>query len=302
MRAATGSAHCSNSTARSSSRTSRNTHRIRRILPIRAHGDQHRTTPGNRLHVAMLGTSAWASVQESRQSAVASVAMSAWHELVERDHDLQNPTSPDKVRLVGSYLRLGRDSNVLDVACGKAGPALVLAREFGCRIHGIEISTVFAEAARKRIAEAGLEDLVSVEVADASQLELDPRSYDVALCIGAAFVWGHIGDAAATLAPVAGAGRGIAIGEPFWRQRGRDEQGFVDLPSTVARFEASGVEVTGMVAASENDWDSYESLHWRAAIEIGGDEVLRTHLSRRDDYLTARRADLGWAIFTGRVR
>jgi hypothetical protein len=33
MCAATGSAHCSNSTARSSSRTSRNAHRIRRILP-----------------------------------------------------------------------------------------------------------------------------------------------------------------------------------------------------------------------------------------------------------------------------
>jgi hypothetical protein len=32
MCAATGSAHCSNSTARSSSRTSRNAHRIRRIL------------------------------------------------------------------------------------------------------------------------------------------------------------------------------------------------------------------------------------------------------------------------------
>ena len=31
--------------------------------------------------------------------------MSAWHELVERDHDVQNPTSPEKIRLVGEYLR-----------------------------------------------------------------------------------------------------------------------------------------------------------------------------------------------------
>src|SRR5918992_5497765 len=36
MRAAMGSAHCSNSTGKSSSRTSRNTHCIRLILPIRA--------------------------------------------------------------------------------------------------------------------------------------------------------------------------------------------------------------------------------------------------------------------------
>jgi hypothetical protein len=36
------------STARSSSRTSRNTHRIRRILPVRAHGDQRRARLGSR--------------------------------------------------------------------------------------------------------------------------------------------------------------------------------------------------------------------------------------------------------------
>jgi len=29
--------------------------------------------------------------------------MSAWHELVERDHDIQNPTSVEKIRLLGSY-------------------------------------------------------------------------------------------------------------------------------------------------------------------------------------------------------
>ena len=29
---------------------------------------------------------------------------------------------------------------------------------------------------------------------------------------------------------------------------------------------------------------------------------MERHLSRRKNYLTARRAELGWAIFTGRVR
>ena len=34
----------------------------------------------------------------------------------------------------------------------------------------------------------------------------------------------------------------------------------------------------------------------------GGAEVMERHLSRRASYLSARRAELGWAIFTGRVR
>jgi SAM-dependent methyltransferase len=227
--------------------------------------------------------------------------MSAWHELVERDHELHNPTSAEKIRLAGSYLRLGPQTSVLDVACGTAGPALILAGEFGCRVRGVDVSAVFIEAARHRIADAGLETLVSVELADAAQVSEWP-SCDAALCIGAAFVWGHIGDAAAALAQAVGGGGAIAVGEPFWRERGRDEDGFVDLPQTVARFEAPGVDLTGMVAASDDDWDRYKSLQWRAAVETGGDEVMETHLGRRDYYLSARRAELGWAIFTGRAR
>jgi SAM-dependent methyltransferase len=227
--------------------------------------------------------------------------MSAWHELVERDHDLQNPTSAEKIRLAGAYMRLGPETTVLDVACGKAGPALILAQEFGCRIHGVDISAVFIDAARRRIADAGLEKLISVEIADAAHVSEWP-SCDAAVCLGAAFVWGHIGDAAAVLSHTVGGGGAIAVGEPFWRDAGRDEDGFVDLPQTVARFETAGVELTGMVAASEDDWDRYKSLQWRAAIETGGDEVMETHLGRREIYLSARRAELGWAIFTGRAR
>jgi SAM-dependent methyltransferase len=222
--------------------------------------------------------------------------VSDWHELVERDHELQNPTSADKVRLAGEYLRLGPDDRVLDVACGKCGPAIVLAQAFGCRIHGIEVRQAFADAGRQRIAAAGVDNLIDVEVADASAVDLG--SYDVALCIGAAFVWGNIGDAARALAPVAPR---IAIGEPFANAAGAEEEGFPDLPTAVARFESAGIDLTGLVAASEDDWDRYESLHWRAAVEAGVEgDLLATHRLHRDRHLT-RRSALGWAIFVGRV-
>jgi SAM-dependent methyltransferase len=216
-----------------------------------------------------------------------------WHEQVDRDDEIQNPIAIEKIRRVGEYLRLGPDDRVLDVACGKGGPAILLAETFGCRIHGIEVSPVFAAAARDRIADAGLADRVDVELADASAVQLG--SYDVALCLGAAFVWGHIGDAARALAPVAPR---VAIGEPFTLAAGAEAEGaFVDLPSTVERFEAAGLDLTGIVSASQADWDHYESLHWRAAIESGADRA--THRQQRDHYLRSRRGAVGWAIFTG---
>jgi SAM-dependent methyltransferase len=237
----------------------------------------------------------------------------AWPwEIVERDHELQNATSPEKIRLLGEHLRLTRQSRVLDVACGKAGPAVILAATFGCQIRGIEVRPAFADEARARIAAAGVESLVEVETADAASVELEAEAWDAALCLGAAFVWGNIADAAAALWPAVRPGGGVAIGEPFWRQMPPPPDGhegdFVSLADTVIRFESAGFATTGIIAGSDDDWDRHQSLQWRAVEEWltekpehpNAAEIRARHEERRARYFRVDRGSLGWAIFTGR--
>ena len=229
-------------------------------------------------------------------------------EVAERDHEIQDPTSAEKIHLLGEYLRLDRSSRVLDLACGKAGPAIVLAEAFGCRIHGVELRPQFAAEARARVAARGLDELVSIETADAAAYPLEAEAWDAALCLGASFVWGHIGDAAGKLAPAVRPRGFVAIGEPFWHEPGADGDQFVDFAATVARFESSGVALTGLIAASQDDWDRYESLHWRALEEwlddnrdhVDAGAIRERHVAVRADYLRSQRARLGWAIFAGR--
>jgi SAM-dependent methyltransferase len=227
------------------------------------------------------------------------------YEVAERDHVIQNPTSAEKIRLLGEYLRLGPGARVLDVACGKAGPAAILASTYGCSITGLELRSEFAAEGRARIAERGLQALVEIHVSDARDYPLEPEAWDVALCLGAAFVWGNIGDAAARLAPAVKSGGFVAIGEPYWRTPSRVGDGYVDLAATAGRFTAPGVALTGIIAASEDDWDRYESLHWRAmeewlATQTNADDIRAEHERRRREHLTYRRDQLGWAIFVGR--
>lgn len=238
----------------------------------------------------------------------------AWPwEVVERDHEIQNPTSPEKIRLLGDYLRLTSESSVLDIACGKGGPAAILADTYQCRILGVEIRPAFAEEARERAAAKELQSLIEVRTADASELQLEPEAWDAALCIGASFVWGTIADAAAALLPSVRRGGFVAIGEPFWRQWPlpdgiEEEEDFVSLDATVERFEQAGLRTTGIIAASEEDWDHYESLHWRAIEEwlaenpghSDAEDVRTRHNRFRRDYFRFKRAFLGWAIFVGR--
>jgi hypothetical protein len=150
--------------------------------------------------------------------------------------------------------------------------------------------------------------LIQVRTADAAEVSLEPESFDAALCLGASFVWGTMTEAAPRLAATVRPRGGVAIGEPFWRQPPTDPGDYVDLAQTVQRFERAGLALTGLIASSEDDWDRYESLHWRAVEEWLADhaadpiapEFRRRHESYRRDYMTENRALLGWAIFVGR--
>jgi SAM-dependent methyltransferase len=237
-----------------------------------------------------------------------------FYAVAERDHEIQNPTNPAKIRLLGERLRLGPESRVLDVACGKGGPALILAREFGCRITGVERASEFASEARERVRAAQLADRIEIVERDAAELELEQDVHDVAMCLGASFVWENLHGALAALTRTTRLGGHVVVGEPYWKRwplpEGVDDGGYVPLAGTVDRFRGASLSVETLIASSEDDWDHYESLHWHALeewlAENPGDpdapEIRRRYEQYRDEYLNRDRELLGWAIFAARKR
>jgi SAM-dependent methyltransferase len=236
-----------------------------------------------------------------------------FYAVAESRHDIQNPTSPEKIRLLGEALGLDADSRVLDVACGRGGPALILAREFGCHVVGVERSSEFASAARERVAAAGFTRRIEIVEQDAATFDLGRGEWDAALCLGASFVWGQLPEAAAALRPSVRKSGHVAIGEPYWRRwpvpDGVDTRGYVAFADTVARLEAQSLTLTTVIDSSVDDWDRYESQRWRAledwlAADPGEEdaaEIRAEHERRRREYVGHQRELLGWAIFVGRL-
>ncbi|HJQ74458.1 MAG TPA: methyltransferase domain-containing protein [Gaiellaceae bacterium] len=240
--------------------------------------------------------------------------MTWWHAVVEAKHELQNPTSPEKIRLLGERLALGPESHVLDVASGTGGPAVLLAGTFGCRLTCVERAPEFVATAHDRVAAAGLEDRIEIVEADASTYEIG--RYDAALCLGATFVYGGLVPTLERLRPAAPL---LAVGEPYWREwplpeaaegpRRTDEEMWLPLGETVERVESSGVRVVSLIASSEDDWDRYESLHWQTLDEWlaanpehpQADEFRAQGAVRRARYVAWERAAMGWAIFVCRT-
>jgi SAM-dependent methyltransferase len=241
--------------------------------------------------------------------------VSPWfYAVAERDHDIQNPTSVEKIRLLGERLRLTPASRVLDVASGRGGPALVLARDFGCRITCVERSPEFAEAAEARVRAADVDGLIELVQADAREASFEAAAYDAVLCLGASFIWNGLAGTLDALRPAVRPGGHLVVGEPYWRRwplpPGIDAEGYCSLAETVARFEGSGLPVVTLIASSEDDWDRYESLHWRACEEWlaqnpddpDAGEIRDRYLHWKEVYLTSQRGLLGWAFFVGWLR
>ena len=243
--------------------------------------------------------------------------MTWWHAVVESEHDIQNPTSEEKIRLLGRRLGLGPGSHVLDIASGRSGPAIVLGKEFGCRITCVERAPEFLAAAGELVRQAGLEDRIELVQADAATYELG--RYDAVLCLGATFVYGGLLPTIERLRPAAPL---LAVGEPYWRTwplppepvlegsaRRTDEDEWLPLPETIERAESAGVRIVSLIASSEDDWDRYESLHWQTLDRWlaanpdhpQADEFRVRGASDRDRYLRWERAVTGWAIFVCRT-
>jgi SAM-dependent methyltransferase len=236
-----------------------------------------------------------------------------YYVVAEQEHALQNPTSREKLLLLGQRLGLGPGTRVLDVASGRGGPAVLLAEEFGCTVRGVEISPDFHAVAVSAATRQGVSDRVTFELADASEAAFPEGEYDVALCLGASFVWGGLAGTLDALEPAVRAGGHVVVGEPFWRRlplpADYEDRGepFTTLEGTVAIIETAALTVVSIIASSDDDWDRYETPHWLAVerwlathpADPDAAEVAAMHERSKRTYLRYGRDYLGWAIFSG---
>ena len=87
-----------------------------------------------------------------------------------QDEPLEN-AQRRKLRRVCENLELGPSDHVLEIGCGWGSFALIAAGEFGARVTAVTISRAQAELARRRVAEAGLGERVTVVERDFRELE-----------------------------------------------------------------------------------------------------------------------------------
>lgn len=241
-----------------------------------------------------------------------------YYSITHRDHLVCNPTSESKLDELVDLLPLKPGARVLDIACGKAELLLRIAQRHGTSGVGVDISPYETEEAKRRVTASQLEGRVEIVNGDGAEYDATPGSFDMAMCIGATWVWdGYLGTIDA-LKKIVVPGGLIAIGEPF-KLKDPDpgyiaaEPDFVPKLVThaenVATAQDAGLTLLYAIVSSQDDWDRYEGLQTLAAETYAAEhpddpdvpELLKRRHETDDVYLKWGRDTLNWAIYLFRA-
>jgi len=235
-----------------------------------------------------------------------------YHELVEAKHTIQNPMSPEKLDRLIEYLEIANGDRIVDVGAGKGWLLRRIAERTRVDAVGLELSRVFAADARAALTQASLVGRVEIVEGPALDYPLAEAAFDIALGIGTTFALGGFAPMLEWMARAVRPGGRIAIGEPFAKapfpDAVRERWGEYDrtLAELVGLVGSNGFEPTGVIAASDDDWDHYESPHWRAGLAwLNANpghpeaETFRANVAEdRRRYFEEERDVFGWAIVT----
>lgn len=241
-----------------------------------------------------------------------------FHEIAETYHRILNPFTEDQLMLLGEICRLQPGMRQLDLACGKAEMLCRWAQKYGITGVGVDISSVFLDAAKRRAAELNVTDKLSFVKGDAGEYPQATHDFHVVSCIGATWIGNGLTGTVKLMTPALKPGGLLLVGEPYWIEPppetaysaiGVNKDDYVALDDTLDRFESAGMRLVEMVLADHHGWDRYEAPQWMAVDDFlcsNSDDPDAPALNEwinnnRRVYLKYGRRYLGWGVFVLRL-
>jgi len=225
----------------------------------------------------------------------------------------------EKFEKLCRLFRLERGARVFDVACGKGEFLIRLAELYGIFGVGVDISPYCIkdclDKKRRRVPKANIE---FIEMDGAGYKPDSYESFDLAMCIGASWVYGGHRGTLQALKKMTKPGGLIAVGEPFWLKEPSEEY----LKAEGIKKEEFGTHYDNVkvgeegliclytIVSNHDEWDHYETLQWWAVDDYvranpddsDNPELLERTRRGKESYLRWGRDTIGWAVYVFRKR
>ncbi|TAJ44032.1 SAM-dependent methyltransferase [Methanofollis fontis] len=223
---------------------------------------------------------------------------------------IMNPTTPEKVVRAGEMAALTAGDRVIEFGCGYGTILSLWGERFGISGRGIDLREEACRRAAETIASGGLSDRIAITRGDVLE-EMPDASYTCAACIGSSHIWGGFCGALEAMGEWIGDAGRIVIGERYWERASVPPEFSREWGDVLTEYEIlsaageAGYEVRGVLRATADDWDAYESGNWGGLLawmaENPDDPALpgvRDYLHRiQDEYAGYGREYMGFALF-----
>lgn len=238
----------------------------------------------------------------------------AYYHIAYDPHAIMNPLSDERFLLLAAQCGLGEASRVVDVGSGNGWTSYLLCLAYGCHSTQIDVSEQWTMRARELFAREQLSDRTEIHCMDASAFYYNDASYDLALCLGTAPVFGGFADALARLSRTITPDGFIIIGEPSVEatlpKRYREflesnEWEILTSRSLLRAIDDSGLEPLWALRSTPDEWDRYMSMQWKAISDRARahpddatqQEFLEWVRDEQETYLRFQRHHVDWNIF-----
>ena len=185
-------------------------------------------------------------------------------------HTYCNPVNSGTIQELEQLLELTPQTHVLDIACGMGEMLVGFAERRGISGVGVDVSPyAIRRAEDKRVERVPHAKLRFVHERGEAYQPDTGEAFDVAMCVGASWIWSGFEGTLRALMGFAKPGGLIISGEPYWRKQPTpayleseklEESEFFDLASCDKLARSLGLETLWMRQSSEQDWDRYEML------------------------------------------
>ena len=95
-----------------------------------------------------------------------------------------SPIDLETWRVIAEVSGVNSTSRVIELASGKGAFARYLAKNFRCRVDGIDRDADFVLYSNGKAAEEGLQGLVNFRNDEVNQLKVELHTYDLGVCLG----------------------------------------------------------------------------------------------------------------------
>lgn len=230
------------------------------------------------------------------------------------DHLFFSPLSEQRAEQLLSLLEPAPSLPVLDIGCGQGELLIRVCERFNAVGIGVDTNPVFVERAQLRAKGRVAPERITFVAQAAGELALAPGSLAGVLCIGSSQAYGSYEQTLSAAASLVTAGGFALIGEPFWRKRparqylhrlGATGDEHRSHSATARLGSTLGWTLLYTAVSSEDEWDHYEGLYWRAVERFvhrhpeypDAAAMVQRVGTMRDLYLDAGRETMGFGWY-----